>query len=30
MIDDLDFRSPLPLEERLSQTVAWYREQGWL
>lgn len=30
MIDDLDFRSPLPLEERLRQTVAWYREQGWL
>jgi nucleoside-diphosphate-sugar epimerase len=30
MIDDLDFRCPLPLEERLSQTVAWYREHGWL
>jgi nucleoside-diphosphate-sugar epimerase len=30
MIDDLDFRSPLPLEERLRQTVAWYRKQGWL
>ena len=29
MIDDLDFRSPLPLQERLSQTVAWYRKEGW-
>jgi nucleoside-diphosphate-sugar epimerase len=30
MIDDLDFRPPLPLQERLCQTVTWYREQGWL
>ncbi len=30
MIDDLDFRSPLPLQERLNQTVAWYRKEGWL
>jgi nucleoside-diphosphate-sugar epimerase len=29
-IDDLGFRSPPPLEERLRQTVAWYRDQGWL
>ena len=29
MIDDLDFRCPLPLQERLSQTVAWYRKEGW-
>lgn len=30
LIDDLDFRCPLPLEERLRQTVGWYRRQGWL
>jgi nucleoside-diphosphate-sugar epimerase len=30
MIDDLEFRSPLPLQERLRQTVAWYRQQGLL
>jgi nucleoside-diphosphate-sugar epimerase len=30
MIDDLGFRCPLPLQERLRQTVAWYREEGWL
>jgi nucleoside-diphosphate-sugar epimerase len=30
MIDDLDFHPPLPLKERLDQTFAWYRQQGWL
>ncbi len=28
--NDLGFAVTAPLEERLSQTAHWYREQGWL
>ena len=27
---DLGFRPPFPLRRRLQQTVAWYRQAGWL
>lgn len=27
---ELDYRPAAPLEQRFAETVAWYREQGWL